>query len=90
MAEQVDRKCNESEPEFAAFVAIDWSNVKHFWGAQSAESGTRERGELAARPEAVDTWRTAYLARFPGRPVAVALEQKRGALFYSLMNMSRW
>ena len=28
---------------------------------------------------------TAYLARYPGRQVAVALEQKRGALLYSLM-----
>ena len=28
---------------------------------------------------------TAYLAQYPGRQVAVALEQKRGALLYNLM-----
>ena len=85
MATQVDRKCTDSEPDFAALVAIDWGNNKHVWSAQSVATGVRERGELEARPETVDTWITAYLARFPGRPIAVALEQKRGGLFYTLM-----
>ena len=83
MATAVDR--NVSEPEFAAMVAFDWGNDKHAWVTQDVESGTRERGELEARPEHVDAWMTAYLARYPGRQVAVALEQKRGALLYSLM-----
>ena len=54
MAAAVDR--NGSEPEFAALVAFDWGNDKHAWAAQDAESGTRERGELEARPEVVDAW----------------------------------
>lgn len=83
MAAAVDR--NSSEPEFAALVAFDWGNDKHAWAAQDTETGARERGELEARPEQVDAWMTAYLARYPGRQVAIALEQKRGALLYNLM-----
>ena len=56
---------------------------------QDAQSGIRERGELEARPEVVDAWITAYLARYPGRLIAVALEQKRGALLYMLMKYER-
>src|ERR1700736_4040482 len=83
MATTVDR--NGLEPEFAALVAFDWGNDKHAWVAQDTQSGARERGELEARPEAVDAWMTAYLARYSGRRVAIALEQKRGALLYTLM-----
>jgi hypothetical protein len=83
MAATVDR--NSSEPEFAAMVAFDWGNDKHAWVAQDTETGARERGELEARPEEVDAWMTAFLARYSGRRVAVALEQKRGALLYTLM-----
>ena len=54
MAAAVDQ--NVSEPEFAALVAFDWGNDKHAWAAQDAESGTRTRGELEARPEHVDAW----------------------------------
>lgn len=41
-------------------------------------------GELEATPEAVDAWMSALLARFPNRRMAVALEQKRGALLNQL------
>jgi transposase len=80
---------NGSEPDFAALVALDWGNDKHAWAAQELESGRRETGELEARPEVVDAWITAYLARYPGRQIAVALEQKRGALVYTLMKYER-
>src|SRR5947207_11691553 len=83
MVTAVDR--NSSEPDFAALVAIDWGHDKHAWVAQEVQTGARERGELEARPEVVDAWITAYLARYPGRRIAVALEQKRGALLYTLM-----
>ena len=80
---------NGSEPDFAALVALDWGNDKHAWAAQELASGRRESGELEARPEVVDAWITAYLARYPGRQIAVALEQKRGALIYTLMKYER-
>jgi hypothetical protein len=47
---------------------------------QEAGSARRQQGEVEASPEAVDVWVSELLLRFSGRRIAVALEQKRGAL----------
>ena len=73
------------EPQFAAFVAIDWAGRKHVWAMQKAGSDKRETGEVDSSPEAVDEWVQNLLARVDGRPVAVCLEQSRGALVCLLM-----
>lgn len=75
---------SDSEPVFAAFVALDWGDKKHFWALQCAESKQRERGEIEHTPEAIDVWAGELSARFGGRPIAVALEQSRGALVFML------
>jgi transposase len=66
--------------DFAAWVAIDWADQKHVWALQKAGSSSRPQGELEASPEAVDAWVSELLLQFPGQRIAVALEQKRGAL----------
>ena len=68
------------EPEFAAFLAIDWADQKHCWSLQVPGSQQVERGELDNTPEAIEVWMTEWRLRFEGRPLAVALEQRRGAL----------
>jgi transposase len=73
-----------SEPDFAAFVAIDWADQEHAWSLQEAGSSRRERGRLQQTPEALEAWAAELARRFPGRPVAVALEQARGAVLYGL------
>jgi len=70
----------EAEEDFAAWVAIDWADQKHVWALQETGSSRRQQGEIEASPEAVDAWVSELLLRFPGRRIAVALEQKRGAL----------
>jgi transposase len=72
------------EPEWAAFVAIDWADKKHFWRLAVAGSGQQEQGELENTPEAVDTWAVGLSVRFGGRPIALCLEQSRGSLVYML------
>ena len=72
------------EAVYAAFVAIDWASQKHTYALQPAASKSRERGQIEATPEAVQAWVAELMGRFPGQPIAVALEQKRGALFYCL------
>ena len=72
------------ESEFAAFVAIDWADQEHAWALQDAGNGRREQGKLAQMPEAIEAWATGLADRFQGRPIAVALEQARGALVYAL------
>jgi transposase len=70
----------EGEPEFAAFVAIDWANQKHYWSLRVAGSEKIGRGELENTPEAVEQWMAELQLEFQGGPLAVALEQSRGAL----------
>ena len=73
------------EPEFAAFVGIDWADQKHAWCLQAVGSTQRESGELEHKVETVEAWVTQLCQRFGGdRPIAVALEQTKGALLYML------
>ena len=73
-----------SEPEWAAFAAIDWADQKHFWRLLVAGSQQSEQAELENTPEAVEAWAVGLEQRFKGRPVAVCLEQTRGGLVYML------
>jgi transposase len=72
------------EPHFAAFVGIDWADQKHVWCLQAAGSEKRESGELEHTPEAVEAWVGQLCQRFGNRPIAVAVEQSRGALVFML------
>ena len=49
-----------------------------------AESGACEQGKLEQTPEAIETWASQLATRFGGRPIAVALEQSRGAVVFAL------
>ena len=72
------------EPHFAAFVGIDWADQKHVWCLQAAGSEKRDSGELEHTPEAVEAWVGQLCQRFGNRPIAVAVEQSRGALVFML------
>ena len=74
---------NSSQPstiEFAAFVALDWADQKHAWALQVAGEGGIPSGALDNTPEAIEIWASELEQRFGGRPIAVALEQPRGAV----------
>ena len=73
-----------AEPEFVAFLAIDWADQKHAWSLQPAGKGQRERGEVEHSPEAVEAWIGGLTQRFAGGAIAVAVEQSRGALVFML------
>jgi len=73
-----------NEPEFAACVAIDWAEDKHYWCLLAATGARREQGQLEHTPEAVDEWATGLQRRFAGALLAVCLEQSRGALAWQL------
>jgi hypothetical protein len=38
-----------SEPDFAAFIGIDWADQRHAWAHQTTTHGVRERGDLDSR-----------------------------------------
>jgi transposase len=72
------------EPPFAAFVGIDWADRKHAWCLQAAGGMQRESGEVEHTPEAVEAWVGQLCQRFANRPIAVAVEQVKGALVFML------
>lgn len=74
----------EQEPEFVAFVGIDWADQKHVWCLQAANAARREDGELEHKPEVVEAWVSELCQRFGHGPIAVAVEQVKGALVYML------
>jgi len=73
--------------EIAAFVGLDWADEKHAITLQEAGSDKRHRSTLEHTPEALQSWIQSLRDRFGGRPVAIAVEQKRGALIYALMHV---
>ena len=75
---------NQPEIQYAAFWAIDWADQKHVWSLQEAGCSTRECGEISHMPEAIEAWVAQMSQRFAGRPIAVAVEQSRGALVFML------
>lgn len=72
-----------STPEFVAFASIDWADRKHVW-KMAPLGASPEQGEFENTPEAVQAWATGLSHRFGGRPIALCLEQSRGALVYML------
>jgi transposase len=83
MVEQQTQAATNAEPEFAAFVGIDWADKKHYWSLITG-SGRPERGTPDNTPEAVEVWMAELRRRFEGQPIALALEQRKGALVVML------
>lgn len=73
-----------NEEQFAALIGVDWGNDEHAWTLAAADRGKRERGKLRQTPEAIETWVAGLIQRFPGKRIAIGVEQKRGALIYAL------
>jgi ribosomal protein S15P/S13E len=71
--------------QFAAFVAIDWSDAKHDVCLLDVATGKTESGILTHTPEELEAWATAWRPRFAGHPIAVCLEQSRRPLLSALL-----
>jgi transposase len=82
--EEASRTAAAAEEPFAAFVALDWADEKHAVALRVAGQTHTEHSTLEHKPEALTEWIAGLRQRFAGRPVAVILEQKRGALLYAL------
>ena len=73
-----------AEPTFAALAAIDWGSQNHSWAISLPDRVTVKTGVLENKPEAVELWASALRREFPTGRIAVAIEQKRGAVIYML------
>jgi len=74
-----------TEVEYAAFIALDWADQVHAWALTANAAGAAvEEGKLKNTPEDMEDWIGNLRKRFAGRPVAVAIEQSRGAVIAML------
>jgi transposase len=74
-----------TQNDYAAFIAIDWADRKHAFSIQVAGERKKETGTLEQKPEVIGPWVAKLRERFGGRPVAVGVEQSRGALIHALL-----
>jgi transposase len=82
---KMTQKHDTPEPQFAAFIGIDWADREHQVCLRAAGSSENEQSKLPQKSEAILEWVGRLRYRFHGRPVAVAIEQNKGALVYALM-----
>ena len=80
-----DTNNHNSYSDYAAFIAIDWADQQHVFSLRAADQTKKETGTLEQKPEIIGLWVAKLQERFGGRPVAVALEQSRGALIHALL-----
>ena len=82
------RRTSKSENEVenvAAYVGIDWADNEHELKMLVLGTDHVESVKLKQEPEALREWVHSLRERFNGRKVAIAVEQRKGALIYALM-----
>lgn len=70
--------------EYAALIGMDWADEKHDGWLWEVAPGESRHRVVEHTPEALAEWLGELQARYPGRRLAVGLEQSRGALIYAL------
>ena len=78
----------EIKVAYAAFIGLDWGSEKHSIALQAAGSNEIETFTLKQTPEDLHGWFIRLRDKFDGRPVAVAIEQTRGAVIHALLSHS--
>jgi transposase len=73
------------QQQFAAYVGLDWGDQRHSVHLQVAGEHKSESFELEQKPEALHEWVARLLERFQGRLIAIAIEQRKGAVIHALM-----
>jgi hypothetical protein len=74
---------------YKATVGIDWADQKHDVFVRFAK-GDSYRRKIDSRPEAIQEWLLELRSACAEGKIAIALEQRRGALFYQLCTHLNW
>ena len=67
-----------------AYIGIDWGDEKHAVCVVNRNGGIHKT-TIAHTPEEIAAWAEKVKAQYDGRPVAVGIEQSKGAMFYALL-----
>jgi len=70
----------------AAWVGLDWADQQHVICLYEVATGQSTLTRLEQKPEALQDWLSQLRQRFGGAPVAIVLEQARGAVIYALLS----
>src|SRR5262245_57508317 len=73
-------------PEPCAWVGLDWADQQHVICLHEVATGHSAITCLEQKPEALQDWLSQLRQRFSGAPVAIVLEQARGAVIYALLS----
>jgi Transposase/Transposase IS116/IS110/IS902 family len=78
-----------SQFPYRATVGLDWADQKHDVFVHFA-NGDSYRRKIDSRPEAIQEWLLELRSACAEGKIAIALEQRRGALFYHLCTHLNW
>jgi transposase len=67
-----------------AYIGLDWGDERHSVHLQTAD-GRVEHRELEQKPAVLHEWVAQLQQRFAGGKIAVALEQRKGAVIHALL-----
>ena len=67
-----------------AYIGLDWGDERHSVHLQTPE-GAIEHVELEQKPAVLHDWVAQLQQRFAGGKIAVALEQRKGAVIHALL-----
>jgi len=70
----------------AAWIGLDWADQQHVICLYEVATGQSTVSRLEQKPEALQDWLSQLRQRFGGAPVAIVLEQARGAVIYALLS----
>jgi len=70
--------------QFAALLGLDWADEKHDVALRTPGAATVEHSTFAHTPEAIAAWVGSLRQRLGSGPIAICLEQSRGALLNAL------
>lgn len=72
------------EQHLAACIGLDWADQEHSVHLQAAD-GKLEHFTLEQKPDVLHEWVGQLRQRFHGQKVAIAIEQRKGAVIHALM-----
>lgn len=76
---------NGNKIGYAAYIGLDWGSEKHSVAIKIADSDNIEIYLLKQTPEELHAWLCKLRSQFGGRPVAIAIEQTKGAVINALL-----
>ena len=74
-----------TDQKLAAYIGLDWGDQRPAVQIQAAAGGPVDQSELEQRPHVLHGWVAQLRERFGGRPVGIAIEQRRGAVIHARM-----